>query len=155
MKIPRPILLLALLLAPVSEEAAGASPLDRYAVVEVAPVSTFIYLASVRLNVPRFVRTGGTYVSSYAAEIVPYYFWNEHGRLEIEVSDAALLQFSHGAPFSFTGHAVRSDGVRRRIAGRVTPADAANGKIQVRLYVSRHLSLSFETTYHLPRAGGK
>jgi hypothetical protein len=144
----RPILLLALLIAPAGRAAAGEPALDRYAVVEVAPVSTFIYLASVRLDVPRFVRTGGTYASTYAAHIIPYYFWDEHGRLEIEVSDAALLQFSRGAPFSFTGHAIRSDGVRRRIAGRVTPGDAANGKITVRLYVSRHLSLNFETTYH-------
>jgi len=134
---------------------AGEAPVDRYAVVEVAPVRTFIYVASVRLMVPRFVRTGDTYASTYAADVFPYSFWDEHGRLEINVSDATLRDFARGLPFSFTGHAIRSDGARRRISGRVIPGDSANGKIEVKIFVSRHLSLSFETTYHLPRASGK
>jgi hypothetical protein len=148
----RPILTLLILLPLPRAARADDSSLDRFAVVEVAPVKTTIYVASVTLLVPRFVRHGDVYESTYAANIFPYFFWNEQGRLEISVTDDTLRQFARGKPFSFMGHAIRSDGTVRRVEGHVTPGDAANGKIEVRVFVTRHISLAFDTTYHLPIA---
>jgi len=107
-------------------------------------------VASVTLTVPRFVRRGGIYESTYSAQIFPYYFWNEAGRLQITVSDQTLRRFARGESFSFSGHAIRSDGTIRKVEGRVTPLGPATGRIEVRVFVTRHLSMAFDTTYRLP-----
>jgi hypothetical protein len=147
----RPALLTLLLLLALPAPSRAADPvLDRFAVVAVAPVKTSIYVASVTLTVPRFVRRGGIYESTYSAQIFPYSFWNEAGRLQITVSDQTLRRFARGESFSFTGHAIRRDGTIRRVEGRVTPVGPATGRIEVRVFVTRHLSMAFDTTYQLP-----
>jgi len=135
-------------LAPAARSADAA--LDRFSIVEVAPVKTSIYIASVTLAVPRFVRQGEIYESTYTANIFPYFFWNEEGRLQIAVTDAALRHFARGGSFSFGGSAIRSDGTVRKVEGTVMPVDPVSGKIEVRVFVTRHLSLAFDTTYRLP-----
>ena len=145
----RPMLLCLLLLPALWPHRAAGSALDRYDVVEIAPVKTSIYLASVSLSVPQFVRHGQVYESAYSAKIFPYFFWNEKGRLRIDVTDETLRQFARGEPFSFSGRAIRDDGTERKVTGFITPENAWGGKVTVRVFVTRHHSLAFDTTYRL------
>ena len=124
-----------------------------YSAVEVAPVSTWAYVANVTLAVGRFVRHGDAFTSTYTATVFPYFFYNEQGSLKIKVPEAALRQLAAGRSFDFAGSAVRSDGKDRPVDGRVTPIDASRGRIRVRLFYSRHVVLVFTTTYRLPAMG--
>ena len=52
-----------------------------------------------------------------------------------------------GEAVEFTGCAVRADGTVRRVEGKATPADAAGGKIKVRVFVTQKIELIFNTTF--------
>jgi hypothetical protein len=144
----RPSLLLAAAVLAAGTARAGDG-LERYRSVDTARVRTSVYVARVTLNAPHFVRTGDTYVSSYEVTVFPYSFLDERGRIEISVPDRVLREFAAGRPFDFTGRAVRSDGKVRRVEGHVVPAGPSEGRIRVRVRVTRHIPLDFETTYTL------
>lgn len=141
-----PLILLCLLAF--SGKAGGAeSPLARFNSVAIAPTKTSIYIGSVALTMPAFVRTGGVYESTYAAKVFPYFFSSETGRLAITLPDESLLKLERGEPVEFTGRAINSDREDHRIEGKATPVDAAHGKIKVRVFVSPRIELIFNTTY--------
>jgi hypothetical protein len=145
-------IVIAATLAASAARGADAS-LAPYAAVDVEPVKTWVYLASVTLSVGRFVRHGDSFTATYAAKVFPYFFYNEQGSLRIDVPDDALRQLAAGHPFDFKGNAVREDGKVRRVDGTVTPIDAGTGRIRVRLFYSRRIVLVFRTTYGLPAVG--
>lgn len=149
-----PIVLGALAFSPHLSASTGAAvestDLARFSKVEVAPVTTSIYLGSVTLSAGEFLRRGQTYAADYSARVFPYFFFNESGRLVVDVPDDCLRQLARGKPIDFKGTAVRSDGRIRTLACRVAPADSASGKIKIRLVVSRYLILVFDSTYRLP-----
>lgn len=130
-----------------SVRAADEASLLNYAQVEVAPAKTSIYIGRVTMTMPAFARKDGRYEASYEAKVVPYFFYNEAGRLAIEVSDEQLRALARGEAIEFRGRAVRSDGEERRVEGKATPADATSGKIKVRVFVSKRVELIFNTTY--------
>lgn len=145
----RPWLLLlcalaALCLAPARAEDA---PLTRYHRVEIAPAKTSIYIGSVSMTMPVFTRSAGTYTASYTAKVFPYFFYDEKGTLAIDVSDDALRQLARGEPITFTGRGQNTDGEPRHIEGRAVPSDATSGHIKVRVFVTKHIQLIFNTTY--------
>jgi len=143
-------MLLALLLLPALSPVQGpGSAVHRYDVVKVAPVKTTIYIASVSLSVPQFVRHGQVYESTYEAKIFPYFFWNEQGKLRIDVTDETLRRFAAGKAFTFSGHAIRDDGETRKVTGSISPRDGWTGKVTVRVFVTKHISMAFDTTYRL------
>ncbi len=115
--------------------------------VEVAPAKTSLYLGSATLTLPAFSRHGGHYTSFYAAKVFPYFFYNETGHLQIEISDEALQRLAQGEPIDFQGRAERADGAPRRVSGRATPLDPHSGKIKVRVTYSPRIELIFNTTY--------
>jgi hypothetical protein len=125
-------------------------PAEAYAQVEIAPTKTSIYIGTVSMTMPAFTRTAGTYSSTYGAKVFPFFFSNESGRLSVEISDALLQQLGRGEPIEFHGRAVNESGAERRIEGKATPADAASGKLKVRVFVSRRIELIFNTTYRFP-----
>lgn len=129
---------------------AANRPATDYARVEVAPTKTSIYIGSVAMTMPAFTRTADTYTSTYEAKVFPFFFSNESGRLSVEISDALLQRLAAGEPIEFTGRAVNESGAERRIEGKATPADAASGKLKVRVFVSRRIELIFNTTYRFP-----
>lgn len=137
--------LLALGLAAVAVN--GAESLSRYAKVVIPPVKTSIYIGSVTLHAPSFVRRDDRYSSSYTAKVFPYFFYNEKGTLWIEVTDAMLEQLGRGEAIEFTGEGMSSDGEPRAISGKATPTDSVSGKIKVRVSVSKKIQLIFNTTY--------
>jgi len=115
--------------------------------VEIEPTRTSIYIGSIGMTMEPFVRQNGGYASTYHAKVRPYFFYNEHGTLFIEVSNDALQRLRRGEPIEFEGHAFRDDGAKRGIAGRAVPADATSGKIKVRVFVTKKIELIFNTTY--------
>ena len=125
------------------------APLSRYDRVEIAPTKTSIYVGSVSMTMPAFTRKSGVYESTYSAKVFPYFFYNESGRIVIEVPDEALRQLDRGESIEFKGRAVRESGDERRVEGKATPADATSGKIKVRVFVSKRIELVFNTTYRL------
>ena len=137
----------------VSAVRGAEASLAPFAAVDVDPVKTWAYLASVTLTVGRFLRHGDSFTATYAAKVFPYFFYNEQGSLRIDVPDAALRQLAAGHSFDFKGSAIREDGKVRQVDGTVTPIDAATGRIQVRLFYSRRIALVFRTTYRLPFVG--
>jgi hypothetical protein len=127
--------------------------LARYQTVAVEPVKTSIYVGNVTLTMPTFTREGGTYATTYAAKVFPYFFYNEKGKLWIDFSDDELRRLERKEVVNFTGHATSDDGEPRRIEGRAAPDDAATGRIKVRVFVSKKIELIFNTTYRFaPRS---
>ena len=121
--------------------------LSRYATVEIDPAKTSIYIGSVTMTMPPFTRKEGVYSSTYSAKVFPYFFYNEKGKISIEVSDELLRKLERGETVEFTGHGTSSSGEERRIAGRAVPTNATSGKIKVRVFVSKKIELIFNTTY--------
>ena len=145
----RRLLLATLLCAlPLARAARGAErPIEDFARVVIAPTKTSIYIGTVSLTMPAFVRENGVYESSYAAKVFPYFFSNEQGRLGIALSNENLRKLERGEPVEFSGRAVNTAGEERRVEGKATPTDAASGKIKVRVFVSKRIELIFNTSY--------
>ena len=129
---------------------AAEATLGRYDQVDIAPAKTSIYIGRVTMTMPTFVRSGTTYEAAYIAKVFPYFFYNETGRLSIDVSDETLRALDRGEAIEFKGRGISSDGAERRIEGKATPAGPNEGKIKVRVFVSKRIELIFNTTYRFP-----
>jgi hypothetical protein len=123
-----------------------------YGRVVVAPAKTSIYLGFVSMTMPPFERVDGGYEAAYVAKVFPFFFYNESGRLRVEIPDEAVGRLARGEAIEFKGLAWRDDGSERRVEGRATPVDAASGRIKVRVFYSKRIELIFNTTYRFPDA---
>ncbi len=131
----------------VAADAPLPSPFER---VTIEPTKTSIYIGTVAMTIPAFVRKDGGYEASYGAKVFPYFFYNEHGTMRIVFPDESLRKLTQGEVVEFSGRAQNSDGEERRIEGKATPDDGAGGlkgKIKVRVWVSKRVELIFNTTY--------
>jgi hypothetical protein len=126
----------------------------RFNRVEIKPTTSSLYIASVTMTMPPFLRKDALFASTYSARVSPFFFWSESGRIWIEIPEAKLRQVAQGEPVDFTGHGVNTSGEDRRIEGHATPTGPAEGTIRVRVFVSRRIYLTFETTYVLTGAPG-
>jgi hypothetical protein len=126
---------------------AGEQPIARYDRVTIEPAKTFAYLATVSIAMSTFTRTNGIYQASYTAKVVPFFFYNDTGKLFIDLSDEQLRTLERGEPVEFTGRGVTEDGAERRVAAKATPVDAVSGKLKVRVFYSKRIELIFNTTY--------
>ena len=117
--------------------------------VTVEPADTSIYVGIVSLTIQPLTRRDGVYRSDYAVKVFPFFFYNERGSISIEVSDDQLRRLERGETVSFNGHASNSNGKARRIEGHAVSeaAGADHGKIKVRVWVSKHIELIFNTVY--------
>jgi hypothetical protein len=131
---------------------AGDATPDRFARVVVEPARTSIYLGSVSLTMPPFVRSGDSYAAPYTAKVFPFIFYNETGNLQVDVPADLLAKLAQGEPIEFHGRAVRDGGAERRVEGKATPADATTGKLKVRVFYSKRIELIFNTTYRFEAA---
>lgn len=123
------------------------APISAYDQVTIAPTKTSIYIGTVSMTMPAFVRKNGIYESTYVAKVFPYFFGSEKGVLAIKLSDAELRRLEKGEAVEFSGRAVNTDGEERRVEGKATPADVGGGKIKVRVFVSKRIELIFNTSY--------
>ncbi len=129
----------------------GEAPLTPFQRVEVAPTWTSIYIGTVSLKVPVLTRTAaGDFEATYVARVLPYFFYNENGRISIRVTDDLLRRLEGGEVVEFTGRAVNEAGEVRGVTGKATPSDPRQGKIKVRVTVSPRIELIFNTTYRFP-----
>ncbi len=118
-----------------------------YQEATVEAAKTSIYIGAVTLKMPPFARDTVTYASTYKARVFPFFFYNEDGRISIDLSDEDLQQLAAGQRVYFKGEAFNDAGEPRRVEGHADPADALSGKIKVRVWVSKNIELIFNTTY--------
>jgi hypothetical protein len=121
----------------------------RYNTVTIAPTRSSIYIGFVTLALGTMARHDDIYASDYSAKVWPYFFWDEQGKIFIKVPDEALRRLQKGEAVDFTGHAVCDDGDQRKITGHAVPADLNSGSIQVRVFVTKYISLKFDTSYRV------
>lgn len=114
---------------------------------------TSIYLGSVRLTLSPLQLREGAFTADYAARVVPFLFFSEHGHFAIDFSGDQLARLLRGETVAFEGRARNSAGQERRITGRAVPeaAGAPRGRIKVRVRVGR-VELIFNSTYRLEPA---
>ncbi len=126
-----------------------ASASGHYAEVTLEPTERLIYLASVSLNIQPAARRDGVYRAAYVVKVFPFFFYNEHGEISIEVSNDQLHQLERGETVSFTGHAANSAGKDHRIEGRAVPDDGGtdHGRIKVQVWASKNIVITFNTVY--------
>jgi hypothetical protein len=146
-----PVVLVLLAAAPLR----GADdPLARYAIVDIKPSVASLYIASVTMTMPPFTRKNTVFSSTYYARVFPYFFYSERGRIWIIVPEADLRRAARGQPVDFVGHALSDSGEERKVAGHAVPTGPTGGKIRVRVFVTRRISLNYDTTYELKGAAG-
>jgi hypothetical protein len=138
-----------LLFATATSMPAAGDPMSRYGVVAIAPGSTSLFIATVSMSFQPFVRHNVVFSSTYYARVFPYFFFSERGRIWIVIPEEALHRVDRGEPVDFVGHAASDSGEERKVTGHATPTGPSTGRIRVRVFVSRRISLSFDTTYEL------
>lgn len=133
---PRPTLCLLLLLAATAGlRADAAPPAGEWDAVSVPAMKTSIYVGSVTLTTGVFQRDGETYATTYEAKVWPWFFWSETGRITIAMPRTALEKLARGERAEFTGEAINHKNKPRHVTGYAERADAATGKIKVRIGV--------------------
>ena len=125
-------LCLFLLLGAVAPLRAETAPIlwDR---VSIAPMKTSIYVGTVTLVPGVFVREGSTLAATYEAKVFPWFFWGEHGRITITLTEAdpmSLIRICCQLPY-------RADGKTDPIARTV-----------METYVTRMTHEKYASTYH-------
>lgn len=145
----RPVLALTLLSLAGAAPARGSDDMAKFAQVLIRPASASFYIASVSMSFQPFVRHKTVYSSTYAARVFPYFFLGERGRIWIMVPDEVLARVNRGETVSLTGHALSDSGDERKIDGVATPTGPREGRIRVRVFVSRRIILTYNTTYAL------
>jgi len=143
------VLAAALVLLP----ARGDDLQDRYGSVDIRPGKSSIFIGTVTLTMPPFVRKNGVFTSTYSATVFPYFFFDETGTITIDVPDEMLRRVARGERIGFAGLGTSDEGDNRRVEGSAEPIDSTTGRITVRVYVSKRLSLAFNTSYRLKPNG--
>jgi hypothetical protein len=143
---------LAFTLAVAASALRAGDDLARFSQVAIKPATAFIYVGTVTMTIPPFVRHNDVYSSTYTAWVFPY-FYSEKGRIWITVPDDALRRVANGQSVDFTGRAVSEDGEARKILGHASPGGTMGGNIQVRVFVTRRISITYDTTYELMGPG--
>ncbi len=140
------ILLLAAAVPQLSARA--ADDLDRYSVIFVATASASIYIGRLTVTPGPFVRAGPTYKASLGVDLSPY-FYHDDAKVQIEVPPGKLRALQAGKPIDFNGRVTRSNGQSRRIAGRAIPVNPSSGMIDIHVFLTSQVTISFSTTYQV------
>ena len=120
----------------------------KFSAVSIDPASASLYIATVSMTFQPFVRHDAVYLSTYVARVFPV-FYTERGRISIVIPDDLLHRVDRGETVDFVGRALSESGDSRKVEGRAVPTGPLTGKIRVRVYISRRLSLTYDTTYEL------
>jgi hypothetical protein len=147
-RVPRLSPLFALTLAAASTALGSGDDMSRFNQVEIKPATAYIYIATVTMTIPPFSWHNGVYSSTYAAHVFPL-FYTEKGRIWIDIPGDALRRIASGQPIDFTGHAINDSGDRRKIEGHAVPTGVSGGTISVRVFVTKRISITYDTTYEL------
>jgi hypothetical protein len=123
-----------------------APALTNWERINVGPMKTSIYLGSVTLTTGVFVRHGSTLTTTYAADVFPWFFWNETGHIVITLSDTDLANIARGEAAQLAGDGVNNKNKPRKVTGRAEPVDATSGKFKIRILADGY-TLVFNGTY--------
>ncbi len=129
---------------------AADEDLAPFNVVAIGEGSASLFTATVTMRMPPFVRHQSVLTSTYSAQVFPYFFFSEKGRISITIPEEDLRKVAIGRPIDFAGKAYNEAGEGRRIEGHAVPTGPGKGRIQVRVYISRRISITYNTTYFLP-----
>jgi hypothetical protein len=124
----------------------------RFNRVEIKPATSSLFVATVTMTMPPFIRRNAVFTSTYSARVFPYFFWSESGRIWIEVPEEKLRRVAMGEPVDFTGRGISESGDERKVEGHAVPTGPSAGRILVRVFVSKRIFLTFDTTYELQGA---
>ncbi len=115
----------------------------------VAPSSSKLAGGTAKLDVAVLSRSGAAYVGGYRLKIFPYFFMNESGQLEIEVSDSQLQKMLGGGATSFTGQAQATGSeVVHKITAQATPGGDGRGALTFTV-ATHNGPLVFNTSYRV------
>jgi len=151
-RVPRSAAIAAILLAAAAPLRSADDIPPRFNQVEIRPTTSSIFIGTVTMTMPPFVRRDTVFSSTYMAQVFPYFFWNESGRIWIVVPADKIRRVVQGEAVDFTGRGISESGDERKIDGRATPTGPSGGRIRVRVFVSRRIFLAFDTTYVLEGA---
>jgi hypothetical protein len=146
--------LVALALSAAAPVRSADDDLARFNLIDIKPTTSSLFIATVTMTMPPFARRDAVFSSTYSARVFPYFFWSESGRIWIVVPAEKIRRAALGEPVDFTGHGISESGDGRRIDGRATPTGPSGGRIRVRVFVSKRIFLTFDTTYELKGALG-
>jgi hypothetical protein len=139
------ILFLAVLLVPVLR---GAAPALRNSTIIVTPAKTSIYIGRLTVSPGPFTWNGAGFEASLRIVLEPYGFHDE-AKVDIQVGDDELRQLERGEPVDFKGRVIRQNGQTRRLVGHAVPTGPAGGKLDIRVFMSSQITVSFATTYQV------
>jgi len=120
----------------------------RFDVVATKPASASIIIGTVTLAISPFIRKDGVYAATYLARVFPF-FYSEKGRIVIAIPDNDLRRVARGEAAGFKGRATTDSGDVRRIEGSAMPTGPLAGKLRVKVFITRHIALTYNTTYEL------
>ena len=123
----------------------------RFNVVATKPASASIIIGTVTMTISPFIRRENVYSSTYVARVFPF-FYSEKGRISIVIPDEGLRRVARGEPADFSGRATNDSGDVRRIEGSATPTGPSEGNLRVRVFITRRIFLTYNTTYELKGA---
>jgi hypothetical protein len=113
--------------------------------------SSYVSMGKASLTVNPLTHTGKFYVGDYQLNVLPYYFKNEKGTLELSASEASVRKLQDGIPVKFTG--IASDNKKGRpkvITGTATPINRDKGSVTFSIQTDNGLMV-FNTTYHFEK----
>ncbi len=131
-----------------SEEPFTYQEPSRYKTIEVKDSKTKIPATRIKLNVASLKRTDYGYSSTYSVKVFPFFFFNEHGSIEITLKEDSIEKIDAGETVSFAGHAVNHRGSKRKITGEAVPGNTNSGDLQIIIRASG-INLTFNTSYLL------
>ncbi|MFI5356815.1 MAG: hypothetical protein ACHQ4G_05725 [Opitutales bacterium] len=137
-----------LLLATAALAAAEPARNPEWNRVQVSPMKTSLYIGSATLTTQPFVRDGGTLTATYQADVFPWFFWNETGRITLQVTADELAKLRRGERCTFTGGGLNQKNRPRPVTGYADPDGPDHGRIKVRV-TAHDVTLVFNGTYIL------
>jgi hypothetical protein len=124
---------------------------ERFNVVATKPAAASIFIGTVTMTMPPFVRRDTVYSSTYTARVFPF-FYSEKGRISIVIPSDDLRRVARGEAADFWGRAINDSGDVRKIEGSATPTGPFSGKLKVKVFITRRIALTYYTTYELQGA---
>ncbi len=131
-----------------SEEVSTDQEPYRFQTIDIKDSKTKIPATRIRLNVAPLNRTDYGYSSTYSVKVFPFFFFSEHGSIEINLDKDCIQRIDAGETVSFDGNAVNHRGSKRKITGEAAPGDSESGDLQIIIRASG-FDLTFNTSYLL------
>jgi hypothetical protein len=126
----------------------AAQPVIRDSTIIVAPAKTSIYVGHLAVLPGPFTWNGTGFEANLTVTLEPYGFHDE-AKVHIQVGDDELERLQRGETIDFKGRVVRENGQTRRLTGRAVPSGPTAGKLDIRVFLSSQITVSFATTYQV------